>query len=49
LQLYKSGKCTTLRAGESVALISPGFMRATVRYKGVKLFTPAEALRYMAL
>lgn len=44
-QLYLSGKCMTLKSGESVSVISPGFSRATVRYKGVKLFTPAEALR----
>jgi hypothetical protein len=44
-RLYLAGKCLTLRVGESVTVISPGFMRATVRYKGVKLFTYAEALR----
>lgn len=44
-QLYLAGKCMTLKAGDSVSVISPGFMRVTVRYKGVKLYAPAEALR----
>lgn len=44
-QLYLAGKCLTLRAGASVSVVSPGIVRATVRYNGTKLFTPAEALR----
>lgn len=44
-QLYLAGKCMNLKAGDSVLVISPGFLRATVRYKGLKLFTFAEALR----
>jgi hypothetical protein len=45
MQLLISGRCTLLQAGTQVNVISPGFIRATVRYKGVKMFTPAEALR----
>jgi hypothetical protein len=43
-QMFASGSCTMLRAGESISVISPGFI-ATVRYKGVKLFTASEAIR----
>jgi hypothetical protein len=44
-QLFVAGSCTMLRAGDSISVISPGFMVATVRHKGQKLFTPSEALR----
>ena len=44
-ELVMSGKCAMLRAGETVSVISPGFTVATIRYKGVKLFTPSEAIR----
>jgi hypothetical protein len=44
-QLLESGKCTVLKAGEQVSVISPGFMTATIRYRGVKLYTPSEAVR----
>lgn len=45
MELLTSGKCTILRAGETVSVISPGFMVATIRYRGTKLFTPSEAIR----
>lgn len=44
-QLLLSGRCTMLRAGDAISVISPGFMVATVRYKGTKLYTPSEAIR----
>lgn len=44
-QLLLAGKCTMLSAGATVSVISPGFMVATIRYNGVKLFTPSEAVR----
>lgn len=45
MQLLISGKCMLLKVGDPVSVISPGFMRATIRYKGVKLYTPSEAIR----
>jgi hypothetical protein len=44
-QLMLSGKCTILQQGDQISVISPGFMIATVRYKGVKLFAASEAVR----
>lgn len=44
-QLVVSGQCFMLRTGESVSVIKPGFTVATIRYNGVKLFTPSEAIR----
>ncbi|HNR15002.1 MAG TPA: hypothetical protein PKM59_16970 [Thermodesulfobacteriota bacterium] len=44
-QLLMSGKCTILKEGEQVSVINPGFMTATIRYRGVKMFTPSEAVR----
>lgn len=44
-QLLMSGQCTLLPVGATVSVISPGFMLATIRYKGAKLFTPSEAIR----
>lgn len=44
-QLFADGSCILLRAGDNVSVISPGFLVATVRYKGQKLYTPSEALR----
>lgn len=45
MQLVISGKCMLLKVGDPVSVISPGFMTATIRYKGVKLYTPSEAIR----
>lgn len=45
MQLLTSGKCTILKEGEQTSVISPGFMTATIRYRGVKLYTPSEAVR----
>lgn len=45
MELLTSGKCTILKEGEQVSVISPGFMTATIRYRGVKLYTPSEAVR----
>jgi hypothetical protein len=45
MHLLGSGKCMLLKVGEPVSVISPGFMTATIRYKGVKLYTPSEAIR----
>ncbi len=45
MQLLVSGKCTLLKVGDPVSVISPGFMTATIRYKGVKLYTPSESIR----
>ena len=44
-QLVMSGQCTVLRVGEQVSVINGGFMTATIRYKGTKLFTPSESVR----
>ena len=44
-QLLMSGQCTLLTVGSSVSVISTGFVVATIRYKGVKLFAPSEAVR----
>ena len=40
-----NGQCFMLKQGEQISVISPGFMTATVRYKGVKLYTASEAVR----
>jgi hypothetical protein len=45
MQLLTTGRCTILKEGEQVSVISPGFMTATIRYRGVKLYTPSEAVR----
>lgn len=45
MQLLASGQCIGLRTGTVVSVISPGFMTATIRYKGIKLYTPSEAIR----
>lgn len=45
MQLMSSRQCIGLHAGTPVSIISPGFMVATIRYKGVKLYTPSEAIR----
>lgn len=45
MQLLVSGKCMLLKVGDPVSVISPGFMTATIRYKGIKLYTPSEAIR----
>ena len=45
MQLLSTGQCMMLKAGDPVSVISPGFMTATIRYKGVKLYTPSEAVR----
>lgn len=44
-QLLGSGKCVFLERGENVSVISPGFTTATIRYRGVKMYTPSEAVR----
>jgi hypothetical protein len=44
-QLILSGQCTILEKGKQIFVISPGFMVATVRYNGTKLFTASEAVR----
>lgn len=44
-QLILAGKCTVLSQGEKISVISTGLMRATIRYNGVKLYTPTEAVR----
>jgi len=45
MQLLTSRSCTILKEGEQVSVISPGFMTATIRYHGAKMFTPSEAIR----
>ena len=45
MQLLLSAQCVALSAGETVSVISPGFMIATIRYQGTKLFTNSEAVR----
>jgi len=45
VQLVVSGQCFMLKAGDTVSVIRPGFTVATIRRDGVKLFTPAEAIR----
>lgn len=45
VQLVMSEQCFMLKSGEAVSVIRPGFTVATIRYNGVKLFTPSEAIR----
>jgi len=45
MQLMASGQCTLLRAGDAVSVIDAGFITTSVRYRGAKLHTPAEAVR----
>lgn len=45
MQLVISGNFMLLKVGDPVSIISPGFMTANIRYKGVKLYTPSEAIR----
>jgi len=44
-QLLLNGQCVQLSVGQTVSVISPGFMIATIRYQGIKLFTNSEAVR----
>lgn len=44
-QLLSSGACVPLNKGTQVSVISGGFMTATIRYKGVKMYTNSEAIR----
>lgn len=43
--LLVSGKCAVLKVGEPVSVIEAGFMTAQLRYKGVKVYAPAEVVR----
>jgi hypothetical protein len=43
--LLASGECTVLRAGSPVGVIDAGYMVATLRYRGIKIYAPAEVLR----
>ena len=43
--LIMGGNCVLLKVGEQVSVISKGFIVATIRYKGVKLFTASETVR----
>lgn len=43
--LFLQGKCAILRVGEPVSIIEAGFMTAQLRYKGVKVYAPAEVVR----
>lgn len=45
MQLLLSGQCILLKVGDPVSVISAGFITATIRYKGVKLYTPSESIR----
>lgn len=45
VQLVLSGNCAMLQAGETVSVIRRGFLIATIRYQGKKLFTSSEAIR----
>jgi len=44
MELLKNGSCTFLKEGDKVSVISLGFMTTSIRYKGIKLFTPTEAV-----
>lgn len=44
-QLLTSGQCTILPSGANVSVIDGGILKATIRYKGLKLYTPSEAIR----
>ena len=43
--LFASGQCVILRAGARVSVVDAGFMVATLRYQGVKVYAPSEVLR----
>jgi hypothetical protein len=44
-QLLAGGQCVVLSPGEQVSVIDKGFMTATLRYRGKKLYTVSEAIR----
>ena len=44
-QLVRAGQCIWLRVGTEVSVISPGIFTATIRYKGVKLFTDGATVK----
>lgn len=44
MQLIETQQCTVLQGGDEVSVISRGFMTATIRYEGIKLYTDTEAL-----
>ena len=45
MQLAIAGKCTVIPKGTQVSVIDPGFLKATIRFRGTKLFTVSEAVR----
>lgn len=45
MQLLRSGQCVMLPAGEQISVIDRGFITSAVRFRGMKLYTPSEAIR----
>ncbi|MGM8228719.1 hypothetical protein ACSV5M_19220 [Cellvibrio sp. ARAG 10.3] len=43
-QLVSNGDCIVLRAGDAISVIKRGFINATIRYEGYKLFVPVESV-----
>ena len=44
-QLLAGDKCVVIAPGESVAILRPGVLTATIGYQGNKYFTRADDLR----
>lgn len=45
MPLLRSGRCIKLTPGMKVSVVDEGFFVSTIRYSGVKLFTPVQAIR----
>lgn len=45
MQLIQAGECTVLQEGDIVSVASRGFSTTTIRYQGVKLLVPSEAIK----
>lgn len=44
-QLIAGGQCLVIDAGETVAILRPGVLTATIGYRGKKLYARADQLR----
>lgn len=44
-RLIADGQCIVIDAGETVAILRPGVLTATIGYQGKKLFARADQLR----
>ena len=44
-KLMRTGQCKVIAAGESVTIVRPGILTATIEYRGSRLFTRADTIR----